>query len=230
MEASSRLGIAHGHYPRRTGEVRRRRGAPIVRDHAQTIRQVIEREIMPESTQEKLKRVRTPRVHITYEVETDGARIIKELPFVMGVIGNFSGSHPTQELRPLEERKFVEINRDNFDNVMKRMGPGLETRVENTIEGNGTTFSVQLAFNSLSDFEPANIIQQVEPLKKLLETRNHLRDLISKVDRSAELEGILEQVLKNTEDLEKLSTELGVKAAAGTPSDGEGPADDRPKS
>ena len=94
---------------------------------------------MPESTQEKLKRVRPPRVHITYEVETEGATVIKELPFVMGVIGDFSGSHPTQPLRPLEERKFVEINRDNFDSVMKRMSPGLEMRVENTIEGNGTT-------------------------------------------------------------------------------------------
>ena len=184
---------------------------------------------MPESTQEKLKRVRTPRVHITYEVETDGARIIKELPFVMGVIGNFSGSHPTQELRPLEERKFVEINRDNFDNVMKRMSPGLQTRVENTIEGNGTTIPVQLAFNSLSDFEPASIIQQVEPLKKLLETRNRLRDLVSKVDRSAELEKIVEQVLKNTADLEKLSSELGVKTDGG-PSDSAGPADDPSKS
>src|SRR3954471_8637034 len=100
---------------------------------------------MPESTQEKLKRVRSPRVHITYDVETDGAKVIKELPFVMGVLGNFSGSHPTQELRPLEDRTFVEINRDNFNSVMKRIGPGLEMRVENTIEGNGTTFSVQLA-------------------------------------------------------------------------------------
>jgi type VI secretion system protein ImpB len=170
---------------------------------------------MPESTQEKLKRVRPPRVHLLYEVETEGAMVIKELPFVMGVLGNFSGSHPTQPLRPLEERKFVEINRDNFDSVMKRMSPGLEMRVENTIEGNGTTFNVQLAFNSLSDFEPANIIKQVEPLKKLLETRNRLRDLVSKVDRSAELENILEKVLKDPEDLAKLSSELGAKTEGG---------------
>jgi type VI secretion system protein ImpB len=180
---------------------------------------------VPESTQEKLKRVRTPRVHITYEVETDGAKVIKDLPFVMGVIGNFSGSHPTQELRPLEERKFVEISRDNFDAVMKRMTPGLEMRVENTIEGNGTTIPVQLAFNSLSDFEPANIIQQVEPLKRLLETRNRLRDLVSKVDRSADLEGILEQVLKNTADLQRLSSELGVTSDAAGPADSERPPD-----
>jgi len=176
--------------------------------------------VMPESTQEKLKRVRTPRVHITYEVETDGARVIKELPFVMGVIGNFSGSHPTQPLRPLEERKFVEINRDNFDSVMKRMSPGVEMSVENTIEGNGTTIPVQLAFNSLEDFEPANVIQQVAPLKKLLETRNRLRDLVSKVDRSAELEEIVEQVLKNTSDLKRLSSELGLSTQDGTATDG----------
>ena len=112
---------------------------------------------------------------------------------------------------------------------MKRMSPGLQTRVENTIEGNGTTIPVQLAFNSLSDFEPAAIIEQVEPLKKLLETRNRLRDLVSKVDRSAELEKIVEQVLKNTADLEKLSSELGVKPDGG-PSDSAGPADDRSKS
>jgi type VI secretion system protein ImpB len=184
---------------------------------------------MPESTQEKLKRVRPPRVHITYDVETEGAKVVKELPFVMGVLGNFSGTHPTQPLRPLEERKFVEINRDNFDSVMKRMTPGLEMRVENTIEGNGTTFNVQLAFNSLSDFEPANVIKQVEPLKKLLETRNRLRDLISKVDRSAELENILENVLKHPDDLAKLSSELGLKTEAGadggTTPDSEPPAD-----
>jgi type VI secretion system protein ImpB len=180
---------------------------------------------MPESYQEKLKRVRAPRVHLTYEVETDGARVVKELPFVMGVIGNFSGTHPTQELRPLKDRQFIEINRDTFDTVMKRMGPGVQMRVENTIEGNGTTIPVQLAFNSLADFEPASVIQQVEPLKKLLETRNRLRDLISKVDRSAELENILEQVLKNTGDLKKLSSELGVNVDEG--SEGGGTSDDQ---
>ena len=185
---------------------------------------------MPESTQEKLTRVRPPRVHIKYEVETDGARVVKELPFVMGVIGNFSGTHPTQELKPLEERKFVEINRDNFDNVMKRMAPGLQMRVENTMDGKGDEMPVQLAFNSLADFEPASIIDQVPALKQLLETRNRLRDLISKVDRSAELEGILEQVLKNTGDLHKLSSELGIQTPADRSGDAGSPSDDAPKS
>ncbi len=167
---------------------------------------------MPESTHEKLKRVRAPRVHITYNVETEGAKVVKELPFVMGVIGDFSGSHPTQELRPLEDRKFVDVNRDNIDTVMKRMAPGVQMRVENTIAGDGTTIPVELTFNSMSDFEPAQIIKQVEPLRKLLESRNRLRDLSSKVDRSGELEGILEQVLKNKGDLQKLVSELGVDA------------------
>ncbi len=169
---------------------------------------------MPESTQEKLQRVRRPRVHLKYEVETEDATVIKELPFVMGVLGDFSGTHPTQPLKPLEDRKFAEINRDNFDEVMRKMGPGLNMQVEDTVKGDGKTFGVQLAFNSLSDFEPANIIKQVEPLKKLLETRNRLRDLISKVDRSTELEGILEKVLKDPADLAKLSSELGVKGEA----------------
>jgi type VI secretion system protein ImpB len=168
---------------------------------------------MPESYQEKLKRVRKPRVHITYDVETEGARVVKELPFVMGVIGDFSG-HSTKKLPPLEERKFIEINRDNFDDVMKRMSVGLGMRVENTIKGDNTEVQVDLIFNSLSDFAPASIIRQVEPLRRLLEMRDRLRDLGSKVDRSAELEGILEKVLKNTDELEKLSAALGASGEA----------------
>jgi len=168
---------------------------------------------MPESYQEKLKRVRKPRVHITYDVETEGARVVKELPFVMGVIGDFSG-HATKELQPLEERKFIEINRDNFDDVMRRMSVGLQMRVEDTLKGDNTEFPVNLTFNSLSDFAPASIIQQVEPLRRLLEMRDRLRDLGSKVDRSAELEGVLEKVLKNTDELKKLSAELGASSDA----------------
>jgi type VI secretion system protein ImpB len=173
---------------------------------------------MPESHQEKLKRVRKPRVHITYDVETEGARVVKELPFVMGVIADLSG-HPTKELPPLEERKFIEINRDNFDDVMKRMSVGLDMRVEDTPKGNNTEFPVKLTFNSLSDFEPASIIRQVEPLRRLLEMRDRLRDLGSKVDRSAELESILEKVLKNTDELKKLSSALGASGEAGGGSD-----------
>ncbi len=166
---------------------------------------------MAESIHEKLKRVRKPRVHITYDVETEGAVVENELPFVMGVMGDFSGD-PTQPLKSLKDRKFIQIDRDNFNDVMARMTPGLNLRVENTLTGDGSEMAVQLKFNSMEDFEPARVVKQVEPLRKLLETRDKLRDLLTKVDRSEDLESVLEDVLENTDRLKKLSEELGVKA------------------
>jgi len=163
---------------------------------------------MSASIHDKLNRVRKPRVHITYEVETEGAEVVRELPFVVGVLGDFSGD-PTTPLRPMAERKFIQIDRDNFNDVMARMTPGLNIRVENTLKGDGSEMPVQLKFRSIEDFEPGNVVNQVEPLKKLLETRNKLRDILTKVDRSDELEGLLERVLQNTEDLKKLQSELG---------------------
>src|SRR6516165_7700483 len=161
------------------------------------------------SIHDKLSRVRKPRVHITYEVETEGARVLRELPFVMGVLGDFSGK-PTQPLKPLRDRKFIMIDRDNFDEVMAKMTPGLEFRVANTLKGDGSELAVQMQFNSLEDFDPDRVVQKVEPLRKLLETRDKLRDLLTKVDRSDELENLLERILKSDEDIKKLSTELGV--------------------
>lgn len=165
------------------------------------------------SIHDKLSRVRKPRVHITYEVETEGAKVVKELPFVMGVLGDFSGK-PTAPLKPLKDRKFIQIDRDNFDDVMRRMTPGLQYRVENTLDDKGGELSLDLKFESLDDFSPGRVVQQVEPLKKLLETRDKLRDLLTKVDRSDELEGLLEKVLQNKEDIEKLSGELGTTEGA----------------
>jgi type VI secretion system protein ImpB len=162
-----------------------------------------------ESIHEKLKRVRKPRVHITYEVETEGAEIVRELPFVVGILGDFSGD-PTQPLRPLSERKFIQIDRDNFNDVMARMTPGLNIRVENKLAGDGSEMAVALKFNAIEDFEPARVAEQVPALKALLETRNKLRDLMSKVDRSEELENLLEQVLKNESELKSLSSQLGL--------------------
>jgi type VI secretion system protein ImpB len=162
-----------------------------------------------ESIHEKLKRVRKPRVHITYEVETEGAEIVRELPFVVGIMGDFSGD-PTQPLRPLSERKFIQIDRDNFNEVMARMTPGLNIRVENKLAGDGSEMAVALKFNAIEDFEPARVAEQVPALKALLETRNKLRDLMSKVDRSEELENLLEQVLKNESELKSLSSQLGL--------------------
>jgi type VI secretion system protein ImpB len=160
------------------------------------------------SVHEKLTRVRRPRVHISYEVETEGAQVVRELPFVVGVLGDFSGD-PTQPLRPLAERKFVQVDRDNFNDVMARMNVGLNLKVDNKLADDGSQMGVQLKFNSLDDFDPARIVDQVPALKSLLETRNKLRDLMSKVDRSDELEGLLEQVLQNDEKLKSLSAERG---------------------
>jgi type VI secretion system protein ImpB len=165
---------------------------------------------MAESVHQKLARVRKPRVHITYDVETEGAMVQKELPFVVGVLGDFSGD-PTEPLKPLRDRKFVQIDRDNFNDVMARTTPGVKLKVENTLADDGSQMAVELAFKSMADFEPARVVQQVEPLRKLLETRNQLRDLMSKVDRSEDLESLLERVLQNTDELAKLSSELGIK-------------------
>ena len=165
---------------------------------------------MPESIHEKLKRVRPPRVHITYEVETEGAVVQKELPFVVGVLGDFSGN-PTEPLKPLKDRKFIQIDRDNFNDVMARMTPGVNLKVENTLKGDGSEMAVNLKFSQMDDFTPGKIMEQVEPLKKMMETRNKIRDLLSKADRSEDLEAVLEKVLQNTESIKQLATEVGVK-------------------
>jgi len=165
---------------------------------------------MAESVQKKLNRVRKPRVHITYDVETGGAQVTKELPFVVGVLGDFSGK-PYEQLKPVRDRKFIQIDRDNFDDVMKRMTPGAQFKVDNTLTGGDTQMAVELKFKAMEDFEPAAVVDQVEPLRKLLAVRNKLRDLMAKVDRSEELEGLLEQVLQNTDKLASLAAELDVQ-------------------
>jgi type VI secretion system protein ImpB len=160
------------------------------------------------SVHEKLERVRKPRVHIKYEVETEGAMVVKELPFVVGVLGDFSGN-PTQSLKPFGERKFVQIDRDNFDDVMRRMTPGLNISVDNTLNNDDTSLAVSLKFESMEDFEPGAVVNQVPALKALLDARNELRDLMSKADRSEDLERMLEDILQNNGDIKKLVAELG---------------------
>jgi type VI secretion system protein ImpB len=169
---------------------------------------------MSGSVHDKLNRVRKPRVHITYDVETEGAEIQRELPFVVGVMGDFSGD-PTQALRPMTERKFIQIDRDNFNDVMARMTPGVKLKVDNKLADDGTQMAVDLKFGSLDDFAPAKIVEQVPALKALMETRNKLRDLMSKVDRSEDLENLLEQVLKNEDELKTLSGQLGIDKKEG---------------
>ena len=169
---------------------------------------------MSGSIHDKLNRVRKPRVHITYEVETGDAQIVRELPFVVGVMGDFSGD-PTAPLKPMSERKFTQIDRDNFNDVMATMNPGLNLKVDNTLAGDGTQMAVNLKFNSIEDFEPARVAAQVPALAALMETRSKLRDLMSKVDRSEELETLLEKVLRSDSDLKSLSGELGIEKKEG---------------
>ena len=163
------------------------------------------------SIHEKLERVRRPRVHIKYEVETEGAQVEKELPFVVGVLGDFSGQ-PTEPLKPMKDRKFVQIDRDNFDDVLARMTPGLRFRAENTLKDDGSDMAVDLKFRSMDDFEPGAVANQIPALKNLLEKRSQLRDLLAKADRSEELESLLERILQSDDELKRLAGEFGARA------------------
>ncbi len=160
------------------------------------------------SSQHMLTRVRRPRIHITYDLETGGAFQTRELPFVVGVLGDFSGDS-TEPKRPLSERKFIQVDGSNFDDVMAKIAPGVNCRVKNTIADDDSEIPVQLKFNSMGDFEPAAIVDQVEPLRKLMEARNHLRDLISKIDRSEELDEVLTRCLTDESNLQEVSSSLG---------------------
>jgi type VI secretion system protein ImpB len=166
-----------------------------------------------ESQQKKLSRVRKPRVHITYDVEIGDARVKKELPFVVGVLGDFSGN-PTQPLKSLKDRKFVQIDRDNFNDVMARMTPGLNMRVENTLAGDGSEMGVQLKFNSMEDFDPSRVVDQVEPLKKLMETRQKLTELLGKVDLADNFEKSVEDLLKDPTKIKAANNAFNPKPAA----------------
>ena len=166
-----------------------------------------------ESTQHKLDRVRSPRVHITYDVEVGGAIENKELPFVLGVLGDYSGM-PEEQLPRVRDRKFVEIDRDNFDQALAAMKPRLAYRVENKLTGDGSKMGVELKFKSLDDFNPDNVVQQVEPLRKLVEARKKLSDLLSKMDGNDKLEQILNDIVSNTGQQQQLSAALGIESGA----------------
>jgi type VI secretion system protein ImpB len=162
------------------------------------------------STQHKLDRVRPPRVHITYDVEVGNAIEMKELPFVMGVLGDFTGQ-PTQPLPRLRDRKFVEVNPDNFDQVLEGMKPHLSFSVENKLseEPDAPQLKVDLHFKSMDDFSPENVVRQVKPLKELMDLRTKLSDLRGSLQGNDKLEEILMDAVSNTEKLGKLKTELG---------------------
>lgn len=156
-----------------------------------------------ESTQQKLSRVRPPRVQITYDVEIGDAIETKELPFVLGVLGDYSGQ-PKVELPKLKERKFIAVDRDNFDEALKGMAPRLTLQVENTLKADDSRLSVELNFNKLADFEPQHIVDQVDPLRQLLEIRTRLSDLRNKIIGNDKLEELLDQIVRDADKLEAI--------------------------
>ena len=163
-----------------------------------------------ESLQHTLDRVRSPRVQITDDVEVGDANEMKEIPFVVGVLGDLSGK-PDEPLPKLKDRKFIEIDRDNFNNVLAGMKPRLAYRVDNKLTNDDTKMAVELRFQSLDDFHPERVAEQVTPVKKLVEARQKLSELLGKLDGNDKLDELLQGVISSTESLEKLGQEAGIK-------------------
>ena len=161
-----------------------------------------------ESTQHKLDRVRAPRVQLTYDVEVGDAIEKKELPFVAGVLGDFTG-HPAEPPGKLKDRKVINIDKDNFNDVLKGMKPRLQLQVPNALKGDGSKLGVELNFRHIEDFTPEAVVDQIEPLKKLLEARQRLADLRNKAAGNNKFEDLLNEVLMNTDKITQLTKEMG---------------------
>ena len=167
-----------------------------------------------ESTQHKLDRVRAPRVQLTYDVEVGDAIEKKELPFVAGVVGNFTGQ-PAEPLAKLKDRKFVNVDKDNYDDVLKGMKPRVQMQVDNKLADDGSKLGVELTFRSLEDFSPERVANQIEPLRKLLEARQQLSNLVTFMDGKTGAEELVERIMKDPELLKSL-------AAQAKPAEGDG--------
>jgi type VI secretion system protein ImpB len=164
-----------------------------------------------ESLQKKIGRVRPPRVQITYDVETNGAIQKKQLPFVAGVLADLAGD--ATSVTPVNQRKFVQIDRDNFDKVLEKIEPRLVFKVDNKLSDDDTKLSVELKFHNMEDFEPQRLAEQVEPLRKLIELRRKLANLRSSLYGNDKLDKMLQQILKNDHnELDKLRGEVGLPA------------------
>ena len=162
-----------------------------------------------ESLQHRIERVRPPRVNITYDVEVGGAIELKELPFVIGVLGDYVG-RPEEPLPALKNRKFIEIDPDNFNQVLAGMKPRLAYTVDNKLQNDGSKMGVDITFKNIEDFDPDNVVQNVEPLRKLVEARQKLSDLLSKMDGNEKLESILNDVIGDADKQKQLSDSLGL--------------------
>ncbi len=166
---------------------------------------------MAESRQHTLDRVRSPRVHITYDVETGGAIQKKEIPFVVGVVGDYSGKPDPDDpdKKRFKDRKFVEIDRDNFNSVLKGMKPRLAFRVDNKLSDEDTKIPVELKFESLDDFHPEQVVKQITPVNKLVDARQKLTELLGKLDGNEKLDELLQGVINETDQLQELSKDTG---------------------
>lgn len=169
-----------------------------------------------ESVHKKLERVRPPRVHITYDVEVGDAIEVKELPFVMGVLADLSGQ-PTEALPKLKDRRFVEINPDNFDAVLDSFKPHLSLEVDNKLseDADAGKLKVDLDFKSLDDFEPGNVAKNVKPLRELLDLRTKLGDLRGALQGNEKLDDILMEAVGNTDKAAQLKKELDQEKGKG---------------
>jgi type VI secretion system protein ImpB len=162
------------------------------------------------SQQHKLDRVRRPRVQITYDVETGGAMEKVQLPFVVGVMADLS-AQPKESLPPLKERKFVPIDRDNFNDVLEKASPRLALKVQNRLTDADTKLAVELNFKEVDDFEPANVARQIAPLRELLDMRQRLQELLSKMEGNDKLEALLGEVMSNTDKALALAKQMGIE-------------------
>lgn len=167
-----------------------------------------------ESLQKNLNRVRPPRVHITYDVEIGDAIEKRELPFVVGVLADLSGT-PDKPLPPINKRKFVDIDRDNFNDVMKKVEPRLAYKVDNRLNEDDTRLNVELRFQSMDDFAPARVAEQIAPLRKLLELRRSLANLRSSLIGNEKLDNLLQDIVQNQEKLLQAGAEAGIQVDAG---------------
>jgi len=172
-----------------------------------------------ESLQHKLDRVRRPRVQITYDVETNGAPEKKELPFVVGVMADLSGQ-PSKSLGALKDRKFVNVDRDNFNDVLAKAAPRLAMKVANKLTDDGSKLAVELNFRHMDDFSPARVAEQVAPLKEMLDMRQRLTQLLSKMEGNDKLEQLLGEVIGNQQLQGDLAKQLGLETP---PADTEAP-------
>ncbi|GJM43394.1 MAG: type VI secretion protein [Gemmatimonadota bacterium] len=175
-----------------------------------------------ESVHKKKERVRPPRVHISYEVELNGAQVMKELPFVVGVLADLSGN-PKDPPAKMKDRAFKDIDRDNFDEILKGMKPRLAYKVKNTMQDDGSELSVELNFKKMADFRPDAVAQQVEPLKNLVEIRDQLKDLLGRTEGNDRLEDMLKAIMEKQDVRDKLKDTLGAEppAAGGGDAGGE---------